>query len=734
MARIQLAADYYLHHFAEFLQVITQRYLPVLQQEHHDFMADYQQLSTDAQRLWLRMLNRKGAVFAHADLAYEEITNIEAVLAELCHHQFAAPLSTPADVASWFGRASKERLWRLVALQAEPCKKSASRAELQAFIQQRDLLCAETIYSLEPCVALRRIEPLQYLMFLFFGRFEQNLQAFTLRDLGVVRTGGLKTEFQARYQDAATAHSAFFFAKLRAHWRALAPKKSEAVSRELLSQWWQQVPSWPEALDEKTAEKREHLLYELGVAAQRADDPTLAIAFLSQSAGFAANERLLRLLQQTGQSEAMHQLLQQMTDDPSCDDELWFARDFSARLGKDRRVTDLTLFLQQAATLTLDELYLGQPERGAVQHFQQQGYLAWHVENELWLSLFGVLFWQELFISEHSAIFNEFERRPRDLTSPDFYRKQQDALEQKLAMLAASPQQTLLFILQNISRYYGTVNSIFRWHSALTDWFTPLLNKAPGHALASLLRKMAQDFRHHASGYPDLMLVRDDQLQFIELKAPGDSLRRHQMTRIRTMQALGFDVSVTKVQWWIDPARCYAVVDVETTGGTSEHERITEIAIVKVQHGEIISTYSRLVNPMRQIPAFITRLTGISQSMVSSAPIFAEIADEVAQQLDGCIFVAHNVKFDYGFVRAEMQRAGRSLQLPQLCTVVQSRRYFPGLKSYGLAALNAHFELGLTNHHRALADAQATAQLLIMINQQRMRESQQHVIGEVEGR
>jgi DNA polymerase-3 subunit epsilon len=93
----------------------------------------------------------------------------------------------------------------------------------------------------------------------------------------------------------------------------------------------------------------------------------------------------------------------------------------------------------------------------------------------------------------------------------------------------------------------------------------------------------------------------------------------------------------------------------------------------------------------------------------------------VIQQLAGCIFVAHNVRFDYGFVRAELQRAGFSLQLPQLCTVVESRRYFPGLKSYGLAALTAHFDINLTSHHRALADATATAELLLLINQQRAK-------------
>jgi len=721
MAKIQLAADYYLHHFAEFLQVILARYQPVLTPEHQQFIADYQQLPIDAKRLWLRMLNRKGSVFALSDLEYAEISAVAAAAASLLAHGFVSEPKTDEDLADWLNRANKERLSRFIQQQHHEVKKSLSRPELQQFILQHLLLEPQTLQALEPYLALRRLAELQFLLFLFFGRFEQNLQAFTLRDLGVMATGGLKTEYQARYQDAATAHCAFFYATAQVKWRNQAPKKGETRAVAELAYWQQQLPAWPEPLDDKTAQIQEQLLYEFGLAAQRAGDIELAQQFFQASAGFPAAERLVRLYQQTGQTELLHLKLQQMEENPSCDDELWFARDFAARLGKERRITDLTLLLQQASVLTLDELHLGQSEQGAVQHYLRQGQQAWHVENELWLSLFGLLFWQELFESEQSAIFNEFERRPRDLTSPDFYRKHQTALEAKLTQLVDTPLQSLLLILQNFSRYHGTVNSIFRWHSDITSWLTPLLKCAPPAAIAGLLRRMAQDFRHHSSGFPDLMVLQDTHLRFIELKAPGDSLRRHQLTRIRSMQALGLQVELQKVQWWIDPARCYAVVDVETTGGTGEHDRITEIAIVKVQHGEVIGSFSHLVNPQRQIPSFITRLTGINQAMVATAPCFSEIAQEVMDWLEGCIFVAHNVRFDYGFVRSELQRAGLSLKLPQLCTVVESRRYFPGLKSYGLAALTAHFDITLTTHHRALADATATAELLLLINQQRAK-------------
>jgi len=264
-----------------------------------------------------------------------------------------------------------------------------------------------------------------------------------------------------------------------------------------------------------------------------------------------------------------------------------------------------------------------------------------------------------------------------------------------------------------IQRFAETPNAVFRWHSGLQHPLQLLVDHAPTLALASIMRAMARDFRSMSRGYPDLLVFQPQtrHLQLIEVKAPGDVVRRHQQVRLAWLQQLGFDAMLWKVRWGFEPSRCYAVVDVETTGGTSSHDRITEIAIVKLQQGQVISRYSQLVNPQRSIPPYITRLTGISADMVRTMPSFHAIAEQVAEQLRGCVFVAHNVRFDFNFVRAEFARCGMDFQAPTLCTVVQSRRYFPGLPSYGLAVLAEQLAIPLTQHHRALADAEATAEI-----------------------
>lgn len=151
------------------------------------------------------------------------------------------------------------------------------------------------------------------------------------------------------------------------------------------------------------------------------------------------------------------------------------------------------------------------------------------------------------------------------------------------------------------------------------------------------------------------------------------------------------------------PARL-AFVDLETTGADPAHDRITEIGIVEVD-GESVSRWSTLVNPERSIPAFIQRMTGISDAMVADAPGFDAVAAEVGRRLQGRVFVAHNARFDYGFVRQAFRRLGQRFQADVLCTVRLSRRLFPEHHRHNLDSLIERHGLAADARHRALADA-----------------------------
>lgn len=216
-----------------------------------------------------------------------------------------------------------------------------------------------------------------------------------------------------------------------------------------------------------------------------------------------------------------------------------------------------------------------------------------------------------------------------------------------------------------------------------------------------------------------------------EVAAGVMGLRGNEGALARTVWALlgddaRFQVSAHGV-WSLRPAvppparrlleEDWVVVDVETTGGSPGHgHRITEVAAVRVSGGQIDGVFSTLVNPQRPIPRMITRLTGITDEMVSGAPHFTQVADGVAEAVGRGIFVAHNAPFDWRFVCAEMERArGRTLSGRQLCTVRLSRKLLPQLPSRSLDGLAFYFGLDIASRHRATDDALATAHVLLRL-------------------
>jgi DNA polymerase III subunit epsilon len=181
---------------------------------------------------------------------------------------------------------------------------------------------------------------------------------------------------------------------------------------------------------------------------------------------------------------------------------------------------------------------------------------------------------------------------------------------------------------------------------------------------------------------------------------------------------------VDREGWWSlagdgpDPAEeldrlTFAVVDVETTGGSPERgHRITEVAVVEMRGGGVVGEFQALVNPGRPIPPRISRLTGITDRMVAGAPYFEEVAQELFTWLDGRVLVAHNAPFDWRFLSHQLADAlGCVPQGGRLCTLQMARRLAPGLARKNLDALASHFGVSFLSRHRAHGDALATARV-----------------------
>lgn len=163
---------------------------------------------------------------------------------------------------------------------------------------------------------------------------------------------------------------------------------------------------------------------------------------------------------------------------------------------------------------------------------------------------------------------------------------------------------------------------------------------------------------------------------------------------------------------------CFVMLDLETTGGSAANDRITEIAAVRVENGVEVARWSSLVNPQTPIPPFIQSLTGISDAMVANAPTFEALAQPLLELLEGAVFVAHNVRFDHGFVQQALERLNMPLTVKTLCTVRLSRKLYPQHKGHGLDAISKRHGLHNQARHRAMGDVDVVLDWLALASRE----------------
>lgn len=159
----------------------------------------------------------------------------------------------------------------------------------------------------------------------------------------------------------------------------------------------------------------------------------------------------------------------------------------------------------------------------------------------------------------------------------------------------------------------------------------------------------------------------------------------------------------------------YAIVDIETTGGYAFRNKVIDIAILVYDGEKVVEEFSTLINPERPIPRHISNLTGITDAKVDGAPKFYEVAKRIMEITDGKVFVAHNVGFDYSFIKQEFEDLGAKFSRKRLCTIRLSRKIFSGLPSYSLGNLCSRLGIAIEGRHTALGDAAATVKLFSLL-------------------
>lgn len=704
----ELKPFYYLDHFHEMIRRVEEICPHILSTPEHDFILRFRTLEHSAQALFIRIEGRRSRFVKISALAYTEIPDPAQAIATLNTAGFTAH-PDHSEYPEILPTLTKSDLFELL---ERPAGLASRRKQDLLSLAISNL--SEVTSRLDPLKFIRtsREAELGFLRFLYFGKVREDLTSLTLRDLGIVKTGSDGVDLRSRFINRPQAFADFFHS-------TLAIRLRDAATPDLLA-LLPEIPRWPVHPDAEPSSASHDFhssIARLGHRLERSGEVLHAITTYRHSDRHPARERRCRLLHAAGEIKAAKDLLREMIAFPSSDDELLFAEDFLSRKYHRQRLGTLGRMLREAPVILIDEAYRDGAERPAIRHFQAQGWEAWHTENHFWNALFGLTFWDELQgpgVRAHS----EFDRRPVSLTDGTFATQNSPAIARKLSLLGTPAAPHL--ILSTFTRHFGQPNGVFRWREADLPVLIAFLDAAPPAAVRTILSRIARDPRANSTGFPDLLLIRGNSLRFVEIKSEGDQIRRHQLVQLQALREAGFEVGITRVGWCVDPHQEYVVVDIETTGGSADWHRITEIGALKLKNGKVTGTFESLINPARPIPRNITRLTGINDSMVADSPPFSEIADTYEKFTAGAVFVAHSAQFDYGFIRREFARIGRDYRRPVLCTVVAMRKHFPGLPSYSLANLCQEFEITLTRHHRAMADATATSGLLHLINAKRL--------------
>ncbi|WP_339773560.1 exonuclease domain-containing protein [uncultured Paraglaciecola sp.] len=728
-----LPEKYYLDHFNEFIAHTEQHSAELLRPEHVNFIHMFKQLEHNAQCMLVRVINRRSEFITCSKLIYGEIAHCQQQIIQLTDQGLLRNVAE-WDVPELLHTLNKIQLIELLLAQSIPFKKSAPKAVLLNLVN-----------VLEPKSVLQHpffadikvktfVQQWQYLLFLFFGNLNSALDKFSMRDLGVLKTRNKDKQQGPRFSQLQEAQSAFFFASASAK---LAHMNQQALLTLSHDTRILQPPHGSLA-----NEYAANLLYSLGVALFSLDH-SRALALWKMSAHQKAQERWIRETYKINKDTAKT-ALEDILRDPQDDELSLFAFDFYQRKFNQVKLSVRTQRLRDnSRKVFVDEIYKERVEVGVKHHYEAQNEIVepsntasmhdksthsvavFRTENRLFRALFGLTFWSLLFNEAERATGSEFDRRPRLVRENRLYIELGEQVETQLALFTQKTngqsdcQEAVRYLTSIATRYYGQPNGIFRWNSNMLEVLRTFLQHANGEHVANHLRAMAQNYQGLKDGYPDLMIIEHKHLRFEEVKAPGDQLRANQLVSIDALQNAGFDVGVCQVEWRYNPKQSYVVIDVETTGGCKPGHRMTEIGAVKIVDGQVVDSWTSLINPERRIPHFITRLTGISNDMVRDAPLFCEVVDELERFMQNSIFVAHNVNFDYGFFKLEYERLSRTFSMPKLCTVREMRKYYPGSTSYSLGKLTKEYGLSLDNHHRALCDAQAAAELLIMVNEKK---------------
>lgn len=548
---VRLDEGYYLDNFLAVLDTVEDRDHDLLSADERAFSNDFRALDLSAQRLYVRLISRRGPYFRRDRLAYDEIPDLDGALDSLRRHDLLdhgqdVPVG---DLLALLLRPEIQELAEGL-IEKPPAKSSRKDVLVEALLDTVAPSLLETeIRRRIDILCPRRQEILLVYRLLYFGNLGQDWTEFVLRDLGVVRYEAYEVRRELRRFDSRQAIDDSL--RIRALHHAIHGLMAEGnleASLELTQQVIASDPPWHGV----TERRRQSVLLTVARQLERCNALDEALSLYGRVSRPPARERRARVLERQQRFDEAIELCEEMGKAPREESEAVFAPRFGHQLRRKRgeQLPPWRRPKRPKRTLQLVRRSDISVEQQALLALNGQGTEGFFSENWLWKSLFGLAFWDIIFAPVAGAFQHAFQYGPLDLHSRDFRIQRQDLIARRLEELRqASDLSRRLLDVYDVK--HNTANRWVSWHKGSRQVLQQALDRLEGPHLATISDRLSRHPGRYRRGFPDLFVwsTTTPGFQLLEVKAPGDQLRPEQGAWIDYLNAAGIETQILHLKW-----------------------------------------------------------------------------------------------------------------------------------------------------------------------------------------
>ena len=516
----ELPEGYYLENFQFLLAFVGARYADLLTETEQAFIQSFTVLSDDAQKLYVRLSNRKGEYFRIDKIRYETISDLKLAIHDLEQSQLVR-CAIPESIEVACALCTKTELIKLEAVQSLP--RGTKRAELDLALISAGCNPIELLDF--PVIKRLGDGQLEVLKLLFFGNFHQDMTEFVLHEL-VAPFESYELDHKSRlFTDRKILDELIVLHEFSESSHLVIEEDSDG------SQCLELIDALPQRPSGNLAARRfDKIVNRVARQLERFDRLPEALTVYGLSEPAPNRERQARILEKLGRGIDAVALYEKIVDSPIDEDELEFGLKFGTKLAK--RGIPWRYATQKIASPPKPEtIYVQRTgervEECALRYYSGKGFDAYYVENSLMRGLFGLAFWDVIFESVPGVFFHPFQRGPADLFTPDFMVNRVDSIASRQREISDG-EKLREIVLHFLRAKRGISNQFVNWTYLDTELVDVALSNIPVTHLNSIFRRLLSDLKNNSSGLPDLILFDQTDYKMVEIKGPGDKLQKNQ--------------------------------------------------------------------------------------------------------------------------------------------------------------------------------------------------------------